>query len=121
TRYRNILSPSIPSAATSLSERSLIRPAAGRQAPKITNANALRTRNQNSSGAFAREMRFPLRVKVIVPDASDGTDTQPPRNASIEPIFILIMGSAAAHRVLRDEPVTGLSGGTNLCCPHLNV
>src|SRR5436190_14023739 len=121
TRYRSILSPVIPSAATSLSARSFIRPAIATQAPKTATANALRTRNQNSSGAFAREITFPFRVKVIVPDASDGTDTQAPRNDSIEPIFILTMGSAAAHRVRRDGPVTGLFEGPDRCCPHLNV
>src|SRR5438046_1883337 len=121
TRYRNILSPVIPSAATSLSARSFIRPAIATQAPETAIAKALRTRNQNSSGALAREIRCPFRFKAIVPDASAGTDTQPPRNASIEPIFILIMGSAAAHFVLRDDPVAGLFDGTNLCCPHLNV
>src|SRR2546428_6576757 len=121
TRYRNILSPVIPSAATSLSARSFIRPAIATQAPKTANAKALRTRTQNSSGAFAREIRFPFRVNVIVPDASDGTDIQPPRNANIDPIFILMMGSAAAHRVLRDDLGMGLFDGTYRCCPHLNV
>src|SRR5438445_13677353 len=121
TGYRNILSPVIPSAATSLSVRSFIRPAIATQAPQSATAKALRTRNQNSSGAFAREIRCPFRFNVIVPDASAGTDTQPPRNANIEPIFILIMGSAAAHRVLIDDLVMGVFDGTYRCFPHLNV
>src|SRR5437667_10357907 len=121
TRYRNILSPVIPSAATSLSAQSFIRPAIATHAPKTANAKALRTRTQNSSGALAREMRCPFRFKVIVPDATAGTDIQPPRNANIEPVFILTMGSAAAHRVLIDDLVIGLFDGTYRCCPHLNV
>jgi hypothetical protein len=45
----------------------------------------------------------------------------PPKDANIKPILILTIGSAAAHRILMDDFVTGLFDGTDTCCLHLNV
>src|SRR5436190_16664511 len=121
-RYWNILARLIPSAATSLSGGTFIRSRTARQAPKTATAKALRTRNQNTSGALARERTYPFRSAKTVPEASDSTDVKPPKNANIKPIFILIIGFTAAHRILMvGDLVMGVFGATDRCCPHLNV
>src|SRR5438045_3247426 len=121
-RYWNVLARLIPRAATSLSGGSCIRSTTARQAPKIANARALRTTTQNPSGVLARERTCPFDSRKIAPEASDSTDVKLPRNAIIRPIFILIIGSTSAHRVLSDQLVMRScdDGGTDRWCAHLN-